>query len=135
MQEFEYKGQSYKASKLDARSQFHIARRLAPVFAELSGVMDSDTQSVVASVASAIAELKDDDADYVIFGLLKAVQRKAQQGLGWAQVTANNVIMFDDIDMATMLYLVWQALMVNFQDFFAALPSEFKGAIQKQSGR
>ena len=135
--EFETEGRTYKVNKIDARSQFHIVRRLAPVMGQVAPAVQGGKGGMEAlpALADAIAGLSDADADYVLFGLLKAVVRKQDQGLGWGPVATGTAIMYEDITMPTMLKLAWEALSFNMSGFFAALPSDLKEAAQKVSAQ
>lgn len=135
--EFETEGRTYRVNKIDARSQFHIVRRLAPVLGQIAPAVQGGKGGMDAlpALADAIAKLSDDDADYVLFGLLKVISRKQDQGLGWGPVATGTVLMYDDITMPTMLKLAWQALSHNMSGFFAALPSDLKEAAQKASAQ
>lgn len=135
--EFEAEGRTYKVNKIDARSQFHIVRRLAPVLGQVAPAVQSGKggMDVLPALADAIAKLSDDDADYVLFGLLKVVSRKQDQGLGWGPVATGTSIMYDDITMPIMLKLAWEAMSFNMSGFFAALPSDLKEAAQKASAQ
>lgn len=135
--EFELDGITYRVGKLDARAQFHIVRRLAPVLGELAPSMQGGKSGIDAlpAIASAIAKLSDTDADYCIFGLLKVVSRKQPQGLGWGPVSTGELLMYDDIDMTKMLKLAWQSVSFNMSGFFAAMPSALKDATQKASAQ
>ena len=135
--EFETEGRTYKVNKIDARSQFHIVRRLAPVLGQVAPAIQGGKGGMDAlpALADAIAKLSDDDADYVLFGLLKVVNRKQDQGLGWGPVCTGTSIMYDDITMPTMLKLAWEAMSFNMSGFFASLPSDLKEAAQKQKGQ
>lgn len=135
--EFETEGRTYKVNKIDARSQFHIVRRLAPVLGQVAPAVQGGKAGMEAlpALADAIANLSDADADYVLFGLLKALARKQDQGLGWGPVVTGTAIMYDDITMPTMLKLAWEALSFNMSGFFAALPSDLKEAAQKVSAQ
>lgn len=115
--EFEVGGHEYRAGRLDAFQQIHVARRLAPVLGsvaaglapiarELFGVLgqagDNRTGVVVALLASraeqilaclpnlgdAISRINDEDAEYILKTCLGVVQRKAEGG--WNRVTAQN---------------------------------------------
>lgn len=134
--EFELEGRTYRANKIDARSQFHIVRRLAPVLGEIAPAIQGGKKEgldALPALASAIAKLSDADADYCIFGLLKAIVRKQDQGLGWTPVSTENLLMYDDISMPIMLQLAFKAFSHNMSGFFAALPSDFKEVAQKAS--
>lgn len=134
--EFELEGRTYRANKIDARAQFHIVRRLAPVLGEIAPALQGKGGlDALPPLANAVAKLTDSDADYVIFGLLKAVVRKQDQGLGWGPVATGEQLMYDDITMPLMLKLAWQSFSFNMSGFFAALPSDLKEAAQKQKGQ
>lgn len=134
--EFELEGRTYRANKIDARTQFHIVRRLAPVLGEIAPALQGKGGlDALPPLANAVAKLTDSDADYVIFGLLKAVVRKQDQGLGWGPVATGEQLMYDDITMPLMLKLAWQSFSFNMSGFFAALPSDLEEAAQKQKGQ
>ena len=134
--EFELEGRTYRANKIDARTQFHIVRRLAPVLGEIAPALQGKGGlDALPPLANAVAKLTDSDADYVIFGLLKAVVRKQDQGLGWGPVATGEQLMYDDITMPLMLKLAWQSFSFNMSGFFVALPSDLKEAAQKQKGQ
>lgn len=129
-------GQTYCIGALDARSQFHIARRLAPLLGELAPIAaraDMSAMDALPPLANALAKLSDEDADYCIFGLLKVVKRKQVNGLGWGPVCAGSTLAYHDISMPAMLQLAWHVASANLAGFFAALPSDLKGVIQKAS--
>lgn len=134
--EVEVGGHNYRIGVIDARSQFHIVRRLAPLLGELAPIAaraEMSAMEALPPLAAALAKLSDEDADYCIFGLLKAVQREQVGGLGWGPVCAGTAIAYQDITMPVMLQLAWHAASANLAGFFAALPSDLKGAIQKAS--
>lgn len=134
--EFELEGRTYRANKIDARTQFHIVRRLAPVLGEIAPALQGKGGlDALPPLANAVAKLTDSDADYIIFGLLKAVVRKQDHGLGWGPVATGEHLMYDDITMPLMLKLAWQSFSFNMSGFFAALPSDLKEAAQKQKGQ
>lgn len=132
---FDIEGRGYSVKKIDARTQFHIIRRLAPVLSELApalkGSGNSDGLDMLPPIAGALAKLSDADADYCLFGLLQAVSRKQDNDLGYGAVSVGTSIMYDDITMPIMLQLAWKALSHNMSSFFAALPPGLKEASQK----
>lgn len=123
-------GHSYKCGTIDARKQFHIVRRLAPVMGSVAKGGDA-----LDAITAAISKLSDDDADYVVFGLLACVTRKQDNGLGWAKVSNGNALMFADISMGDMLKLAYHAFEANMQDFFAVIRSTLKEQQQPQSAQ
>jgi hypothetical protein len=137
MNELTINGLDYKFDKIPALAQFHIVRRLAPIIGELLGAIDpkkfkegsgldqSEMVKALVPITTALAKLTDEDANYILFGLLKAVTRK-QVGGGWAKVVTGEVLMFDDIDMKVMIQLAVKVFMVNLGGFINALPSVSK---------
>lgn len=151
------KGSEYKFEKIDALSQFHIVRRLAPIVGELAAVIansgivkkgqkfenmkmeEIDFDSIAKEIGplmSALAKIPDEDMNYALFGLLKGVYMKQTNVGGWARVTTdNNQFMFENIkaDIVLMLTLAGKSLAANLGGFINALPSGLKeGAQQSQ---
>lgn len=117
--DFVINGINYKASKLPAIKQFHIVRRVAPL---LAGMTDKD--KALEGIMNGIGSLKDEDANYILFGLLSCVERE-QVGHGWAKVCVGESLMFQDIDLGVMFQIATKAFQENYQSFFNALPSDF----------
>lgn len=129
--EFDHKGQTYRAGKLDAMRQFHVTRRLAPLLPDLAkaGITPGATGDVTAilePLAKAVAAMPDADAEYVLNTCLSVVERKQAAG-GWAKVMTGGQLMFEDIDMAAMLVVAWEVLRHNLSGFFAGLPQGLPG--------
>jgi len=144
----------YKFEKIDALSQFHIVRRAAPIIGEIAAVIansgmfksgkkfenmnmgDIDFDQLakdIGPVLSAFSKLPDEDANYVIFGLMKGVYRK-QVGGGWARVTTDSqLFMFEDIkaDLGLMMTLAGKSFAANLGGFINALPSGLKEGAQQ----
>ncbi|KVN17917.1 MULTISPECIES: phage tail assembly chaperone [unclassified Burkholderia] len=143
--EIELNGARYAIGKLSAMQQFHVSRRIAPIIPPMipvllqfyeemdktEGVSADEKQGVLALVnsiapvlqpfADALANLKDEDAEYVFGTCLSVVER--WQGPGWAKVwnTAHKTSMFDDIGIDVMLPLVVRAVVANLGPFIAGL--------------
>lgn len=109
--DFQVNGVNYKAGKLPAMKQFHIVRRCAPL---LAGITDKD--KALESIFNGIGNLKDEDADYILFGLLACVQRDRSPH-GWANICTGTSLMFDDIDLVAMLQIAAKAFQENFSSF------------------
>jgi hypothetical protein len=129
--DFEIGGVKYRAGKLNPFEQFNILRKLAPVFAAVastaeSGVMaglisgesEADLAKLLPPVLQGLADLPEEDANAVLFGCLRAVQRES--GAGYAPVMAQGAqrLMFEDIDLPVMLQLAWKVLEHNLSGFF-----------------
>ena len=115
--DFIVNGVNYKAAKLPAIKQFHLIRRLAPVMAHIT-----NPDNALAGIANAIGELKDEDANYVLFGLLGVVERE-QPPHGWAKITVGESLMFQDIGLVEMMQIATKSFQGNFSDFLGKLPS------------
>lgn len=129
-------GQTYRIGTMNAREQFHIVRRMLPLVGELLPVIKAGQGSdlkalgleVLPPLAAALAKLTDADADYCLFGLLKAVQRQQPNGMGWGPVCTGALLMYADISLPAMLQLAGHAFTANMAGFFDALPSDLRGA-------
>jgi hypothetical protein len=65
--------------------------------------------------------------DYVVDTCLAVVERKDKSG-GWVKVVVGSRLMFEDMDMMTMLTLVTRVVRGNLAGFFDALPHVSPGA-------
>jgi hypothetical protein len=126
MTEIELNGHKYRIGKLPAKAQFHIARRLLPLLSSLSDLTGGEAKALEA-IGRAIGALSDAEADYVLFGLLRAVSRRIEGG-GWSAVVAGEAsLAYDDINMMTMLKLAGEVFRENLGDFLGGLPPALAG--------
>lgn len=139
--------------KLSAMKQFFIFKRLLPVvgtIAVASGilpkVMSGDTESAkteimgrvdelsssIGPICQGIASMKDEDSEFVIFTCLDTVQRRT--GGAWSRITVqgSNRLMFEDMDLPTILQLVGKVIMENMAGFFSLLQQE-SASVEKAS--
>jgi hypothetical protein len=124
--------QNYEIGRLPALRQFHVVRRLAPLVALAGtpvltlgrGASNSleEFTALLAPVIDQLAKMQDDEVDYVIFTCLSVVKRQTSTG-GYAAVLApqGQALMFEDVDMDTMIKLVVAVLKENLSGFFASL--------------
>ena len=152
MTDIEINGNQYRvAGRLNAKKQFHIVRRLAPIFAagapairhwietarptinsdgtpSTESPLDLDSMfDAFGPLAIAIGELTDEASDYVIGMCLSVCQRQGVGGV-WANVaTQNGTIMFDDLDMVGMLRLVMVVLQENLAGFLGGKGGSLTG--------
>lgn len=116
---FELKGQEYRAGKLDVFDQFGVARKLLPVLAGVFDELKSGELTLTAllpRVSEAIAAMSDADCNAILHPCLSMLSRK--NGKIWTSVFQNGVMMFDDIDMLSMLELVGNVIRDSLGDFF-----------------
>lgn len=127
-------GTTYRIGRMNAKAQFNVVRRLAPVVAAAGPVLQSWIKSestgaqmeldeifgAFGPLATALGELPDEASDYVIGRCLSVCHK--QSGSSWPAVaTAHGDLMFDDMSMATMLKLVLAVLQENLTDFFSGI--------------
>lgn len=132
--EVELGGNDYSIGRLDAFRQLHVSRRIAPLipslvpaFSALSeGGADALTDTAkfataLAPFAEAMAGMSDEAAEYVVGTCLSVVKRR--QGSAWAPVwnAQGKTLMFDDIDLSTMLPLVVRVIRDNLGPFISGL--------------
>jgi hypothetical protein len=141
MSEIEFGDQTYRTGRLHPKQQFHVMRRLAPVLSAASNLFEAmgatagdepvenaelNLTSILRTagpIIEAIGALSDEQADYVVNTCLSVCQRRQDNG-AWANVyNANTGIMFDDMDLPTMLQLCWHVISENLQSFFNVSPS------------
>lgn len=127
--DFAINGVNYKAAKLPAIKQFHIVRRVAPL---LAGMTDKD--KALEGIMNGIGSLKDEDANYILFGLLACVERE-QVGHGWAKVSVGESLMFQDIDLAVMFQIATKAFQENYSGFLEGMGSNLNLDNLKQNAR
>lgn len=140
MNEFEIGGRQFQVRKIDAFKQFHIVRRIGPILADLLPAMQAvgkvqksdlteegkldELAKLAAPLMTGLAKLSDSDADYVLYGLLAAVEMKQMPVGNWAKIHNGSMLMIQDLDLPTMLQAAGRAFMFNLSGFFAVLPRQ-----------
>ncbi|EGT5186451.1 hypothetical protein FZI02_20810 [Cronobacter sakazakii] len=130
--EFEIKGVQYRTAKLSVFDQLKVSRKLLPV---LAGMM-ADFQSIKAAtqggdvykametalpkIADSLADMTEEDTNAIIFPCLSVVSRK--NGNAWAPVMNQGELMFDDIDLLSMLQMVGRVVGDSLGNFLPAAP-------------
>lgn len=134
--EFQVGALTCRAKKMNARLQFHLARRLAsvlgPIIPEVDKLnldlegesLDAEAMKLVPLIAESLADGDDAKFDYIMDACLSHVLVK-QDGGGWAPLRANNVDMYA-LEMVDMLTAVGLTIMKNLAGFMAALPGDGK---------
>lgn len=138
--EIEIEGHVYRIGKLDAFKQFHLVRRLTPVFFALgnsgatvektaaggiAGLSDLAAIGALAPVADVIAKLSDEESEYVVNLCLLVCQRKVSEGK-WAPVKVRGAakLQMDDITLTAMMQLVFAVIEENLGNFFPVPPAQ-----------
>lgn len=153
MEVFTLGGREFKLIKLDAMKQFHVARRLGPILADLlpsmKGVMKLVKKGSVPTVESLTAEmssrpeseqlesaaeflspimdglskLSDEESEMVLRTLLSGVEMKQSAG-NWLRISNGTLFAVQDLDLPVMLNLAGRSFMHNLAGFFASLPQK-----------
>jgi hypothetical protein len=143
--EVSLEGVDYRTGRLDVFDQFHIARRLAPLLATLgskakdlkemakpvtgeepkSGENIEALDAVLEPLAKCIAEMSDEDLNYIIHTCLAVCTRK--QPTGWAPVQSkgSRKLLFQDIGLPTLMGLTINTIQENMASFFPTEPRFF----------
>lgn len=113
-------GQKYRIGRIDARKQFHVARRLAPLLAGMSGLTDKNAgfAALIAPLTDALSGMSDEDVDYVLDVCLGVCQRIQSNGQGAPVTARGGSLMFEDIDMGQMIQLAVKVIQENLGGFF-----------------
>lgn len=124
-------GKDYRVRRLDVMEQFHIVRRLGPLLANM-GVTGAQLQGfatgkftqddVMALILPAIATtaaMTNDDANYIIYRCMEAVDRK--EGDAYSPVYVGGRWMYQDIELPSVLWLAFCVLRHNLQGFSQGL--------------
>ena len=136
MIEFEINGVQYRASTMDARRQFHVARRLSSVLspsADALGKLAPDADSKAGFIAAidgffeALSTLPDDQLDYVIDACLDTVSRK--DGSQWSSIRRGGAMMYD-LDLYTQGAIVWHVVKGALDGFFGSLPAPVRDMLK-----
>lgn len=132
--EFELKGQQYRTAKMDAFAQLKVSRKLLPVLAGMmadfngikSAAQGGDVykamEIALPKIADALADMSEEDTNAIIHPCLAVVSR--QHGKGWTPVFGQGELMFDDIDLISMLQMVGRVVGDSLGNFLQELPGK-----------
>jgi hypothetical protein len=137
-------GNTYEIGKMPTRTQFHVQRRVMPILlalgpsligalgsmksgpdattAEKSGSEADIMTAAMAPLVGSLAEMRDDELDYIINACLAVCNRKV--GDKWARVLAPDGVtfMFADMTSSEMMQLTVATIQENLGNFFDLLP-------------
>lgn len=138
---FSLNGSNFKVGKLSAMKQYHLVRRMGPILSDLIPALKSigplkpdealsevekleKFAPIASAVLSGLSKLSDEDADKVLYGLLSAIEIQVQPIGNWAKVATESVLMFQNLELPTLLQLAGRAFAFNLSGFFQGLPSK-----------
>ncbi|OQP33933.1 phage tail assembly chaperone [Pantoea latae] len=131
--EFEINGVQYRTAKLSVFDQLKVSRKLLPVLAGLladfqgikaaaeGGDVYKAMETALPKIADSLAGMSDEDTNAIIFPCLSVVSR--QNGKGWSPVMTQGTLMFDDIELMSMLQMVGRVVGDSLGNFLPALPA------------
>lgn len=135
--EFTLNGVEYHASKLSVFDQLKVCRKLLPVLSSVvsdlstlrgvaektsnnSGEIDRAINTILPKIADVVAEMPDESVDAILHPCLKVVSRKSAMG-NWTPIFSDGQLMFEDIDLFTMLGVAGRVVADNLGNFLPAL--------------
>jgi hypothetical protein len=132
-------GKEITVLRMIVKEQFHVFRRvtplLVPIYESLRAghINTSDkammTVDVMMAMSSKLAELSDDQLDEVMDRCLSTVQIKGPDG-NFYNLTVPTTgqdgrvkgqLAYQDLDLPTLLQIVWAVLLENFRPFFLSM--------------
>ena len=131
--EFEIKGVQYRTAKLSVFDQLKVSRKLLPVLAGMladfqgikaaaeGGDVYKAMETALPKIADSLAGMSEEDTNAIIFPCLSVVSR--QNGKSWSPVMSQGTLMFDDIDLMSMLQMVGRVVGDSLGNFLPALPA------------
>lgn len=123
METLELGGKTYRVEALDAMSQFHVVRRIAPVMTAVGGSLaglvpkegEDDKAAFMMRVLTAamdvVSKMSDADVDYVLFKCLSKASRK--EGERYMRMATANQLQFADLSMPDMVRLSIEVMQVS----------------------
>lgn len=137
MREFEVSGQTYRAGVISARDQFRIVKRLVPAVLGLMSVADfakslggdGGVLDKMQPFARILSDMPDPDAELILDTCLAVIERKVEGDRGWTKIGSSGGLMYQDINLAVMMRLAYEAGRENLEGFFAALQQMFPGVL------
>ncbi len=128
-------GSEYRTTRLSTFQQFDIARRLAPVLTMLA--LQKDPNKLETSFPQAFCGLtqgmEKPDIDIILSTCLSNVSRIVSGGA--VPIYSGGLLAYDDIDLSTMLKLIWIVLVENnLLSFFSGALSDLTETPGNEAG-
>lgn len=137
--EFTINGVDYRATKLSVFEQLKVCRKLLPVLSsivpdlaklrETAAATADDREktsqvigTILPKIADVVAGMPDEDVNAILHPCLSVVSRQSI-AKNWTPVFSNGELMFDDIDLFTMLNIAGRVAADNLGNFLPAPPT------------
>ncbi|WP_220676494.1 phage tail assembly chaperone [Klebsiella pasteurii] len=135
-------GVNYRANKLGVFDQLKVSRKLLPIlaglmsdFSSIKALLPANAQldsgsldklepvfnTLLPRIADEVSKLSEEDTNAIIHPCLAVVVR--QNGKTWAPVFRSGELMFDDIDLFSMLQLVARVVADSLGNFLPEPPT------------
>lgn len=136
-QSFELNGRDYQIEQFAPLKALHVTRKLIPLLsgfgAEIQKIVDSggkirpnvgDFLRDLGPGLEGFARLPDEDVNYIVTTSLSVVKVKVEGDRGWARLmsASDPTVPMYEIDMVTMLRIVWEVLQQNLGGFLPTPP-------------
>lgn len=137
---FTLNGVEYHADKLSVFDQLKVSRKVLPLIAKViadvsllkNALKDKEPgrdqifktlETVLPKIADVLAEMPDESVDAILHPCLRVVSRKSAMG-NWTPIFSEGDLMFEDIDLFTMLGIAARVVGDNLGNFLHALPTK-----------
>lgn len=115
---------TYRIGKLDAFSQLHVARKLAPLLTGLQKVSELTLDEALPPILNSLSQMSDSDVEYVLTKCLSVVSRALPGGVaGWQPIWNSHAKrpQYEDIELPEMVQLAGQVIQRSLGGFLGAL--------------
>lgn len=116
---FEFEGKTYQIRKINVFDQLTLVSRLSLILATISEQKDKDLilENFAKFFAAFAANMTKEDLEQIFKLSLSSIFRRVKNT--WQPIYKPGQMLFQDIDLKTMLALVWKVVEVNkLADFF-----------------
>jgi len=107
-------GVTYRTGQLNAKEQFHVARRLAPIVGAMASAVGT---GMFSSLADAVSKLEDKDVDYVMRTTMRVVTRQTGDRFMSVWNVQGDAPQFADMTAPVLLQLMIAVIQDNLGGF------------------
>lgn len=107
----------YQLRKMNAIKQFHLARKLAGLFAGMVGGNSSNDEERINEFLTGISNMEDSKAEELLFLTLQGVYVKVPKTGGWTPLVNGNTLMFEDLSILDLGKIGFEVIRFNLSNF------------------
>lgn len=138
MGQFTINERTYRTCRMNAFAQLHVARRILPVMAKLPEMVGMTLDELIGNaeklktvfagnlnaihldvIAKTLADLKDEDVEFILNACCDATEIKEPQGAGWSPIRKNGVLMYAHVGVEEMMGIAINVIKENLGGFFS----------------